>query len=265
MNRSDDRLLAARGLSCGYPERLVLEDVSLALEAGTSTILLGPNGSGKSTLLKTLMGSLAPLAGSVSIAGHPAEAMDAAARARFAAYVPQEEVPPFRFTVRQVVMLGRLPRSPTFLDSDEDRDVVERALIEADCADLADRPIAEVSGGERQRALIARGLAQEAPMLLLDEPTSHLDIGHQVAILGLVRRLCREGRAVLAAMHDLNLAAEMGSWAILLHGKQIADQGPIEDVLSSPRLDEAYGVAFQRMRDPSGRLRVFAEAAVRGF
>lgn len=263
MSRSADEapLMAVRGLACGYAERTVLQDVDFELKPGTATILLGPNGSGKSTLLKTLAKSLAPLAGEIEVLGQPLSALSFAELARRAAYVPQEEAAPFRFTVRQVVLMGRLPHSSGFFDTAEDRHAADEAMREADCFDLADRPINEISGGERQRALIARALAQEAPLLLLDEPTSHLDIGHQVAIAQLVRKLCRDGRAVLAAMHDLNLASEMGSEAILLSGGRVALHETVEQVLADPKLDQTYGVPFHRFADGTGRLRVFAATA----
>lgn len=260
MANSAEARLTAAGLVCGYRSRTVLDEVSFDLAPGSCTILLGPNGSGKSTLLKTLAHSIPPLGGEVSVGGEPLGRFRADELARRLAYVPQEEIPPFRFTVRQVVLMGRLPHSAGLFDSVRDHEVAETAMTEADCLDLAQRPINEISGGERQRVLIARALAQQAPILLLDEPTSHLDIGHQMAIAGLVRRLRQEGRTILAAMHDLNLAFEMGERGILLREGRIALHAPMEQVLASPELDQTYGVAFQRIADESGRTRVFAHS-----
>ncbi|HRK21017.1 MAG TPA: ABC transporter ATP-binding protein [Fimbriimonadaceae bacterium] len=251
-------LLTTHQLTCGYPGREVLAGVDLSIEPGTSTVLLGPNGSGKSTLLKTLVKTLPLLNGRVQVGDRDLSSLSFAELATQMAYVPQEEVPPFRFTVRQVVLMGRMPISDGFFDTPADHQAAESAMREADCFDLADRPVNEISGGERQRALIARALAQDAPMLLLDEPTSHLDIGHQVAIVELVRRLRGQGKATLAAMHDLNLAADLGEQALLLRDGKIAMAGPVEAVLESPELDQTYGVPFHRFRDGTGRLRVFA-------
>ena len=149
MSPSDEVLLEGSGLTCGYPSRTVLEDIEVSLRHGSRTVLLGPNGSGKSTLLKTLTKTLRPQAGRVRVAGQDLEEIPLGELARRVAYVPQEESPPFRFTVRQVVLMGRLPLSTGFLDTREDHDAAERAMKDADCLGLADRPVTEISGGER--------------------------------------------------------------------------------------------------------------------
>src|SRR6185503_18694965 len=200
------------------------------------------------------------LNGRVEIQGKSIEDLSFTQLAQKIAYVPQEELPPFRFTVRQVVLLGRLPLSAGFFDTPADLEATEKAMEEADCCALADRPITEISGGERQRVLIARALAQDSALLLLDEPTSHLDIGHQVAIIQLAQKLRSQGKGLLTAMHDLNLASDIGETAVLLHEGRVAIQAPVEDVLSSPLLDQTYGVPFHRFRDETGRLRVFGAA-----
>ena len=259
MSPSVEPLLSCRDLSCGYPSRKVLEDIDLELHPGSSTVLLGPNGSGKSTLLKTLTKTLAPLSGRVEIQGESIEDLSFTQLAQRIAYVPQEELPPFRFTVRQVVLMGRLPLSAGFFDSPADLESTEKAMEEADCLSLSDRPVTEISGGERQRVLIARALAQDSSLLLLDEPTSHLDIGHQVAIIRLAQKLRSQGKGLLTAMHDLNLAADLGEIAVLLNEGKVAIQAPVEEVLASSLLDQTYGVPFLRFRDETGRLRVFGK------
>lgn len=260
MSPSAETLLACRDLACGYPTRKVLEGVDLELHAGSSTVLLGPNGSGKSTLLKTLTKTVPPLSGEIKVQGEKSETLSFSQLARKIAYVPQEELPPFRFTVRQVVLMGRLPLSTGFFDTPADLEATERAMEEADCCAIADRPITEISGGERQRVLIARALAQDSALLLLDEPTSHLDIGHQVAIIRLAQKLRSQGKGLLTALHDLNLAADLGETAVLLNQGKIAIHAPVEEVLNSPLLDQTYGVPFHRFRDETGRLRVFGKA-----
>jgi iron complex transport system ATP-binding protein len=220
-------------------------------------VLLGPNGSGKSTLLKTLTKTLSPISGEITLEGKKQNELSFAQLSQKVAYVPQEELPPFRFTVRQVVLMGRLPLSAGFFDTPADQEATDKALAEADCCAIAGRPVTEISGGERQRVLIARALAQSTDLLLLDEPTSHLDIGHQVAIIQLAQRLQSQGKALLTAMHDLNLAADLGDTALLLSEGKVAMIAPVEEVLASPMLDKTYGVPFQRFRDETGRLRVF--------
>ncbi len=251
--------LQSRSLSCGHGARAVLEGVDLLLAPGEVVVLLGQNGSGKSTLLSTLAGTLRPLAGEVSLGGDALSRLSRIEIARRVAFVPQEEAAAFGFLVREVVTLGRLPRSTGIFDTAEDRRAAEDAMRQADCEDLADRPVTQISGGEGQRALLARALAQDAPVLLLDEPTSHLDVGHRIAAVRVVRALAEAGRAVLAAVHDLDLASALADRAILLANGRVSAQGPVREVLESPALDEAFGARFTRWESPDGRLRVGVE------
>lgn len=246
-------LLQAVGLTCGH-ETPVLTDVELHIDAGEVVALLGPNGSGKSTLLKTLAGLLPPLGGEVVLADAPIKGLRPREVAQRIASVPQDEAAPFAFTVRQVVAMGRLARSVGLMDSPEDLVATEAALRRADCAHLADRAANETSGGERQRALIARALAQDTPIVLMDEPSAHLDASHQAWIVRLARELAAEGRAVVVAVHDLNLAAAMADRAALISAGRIAMNAPIADVLASPRLDETFATAFDRLETTTGRL-----------
>lgn len=250
-------LLQTDELTCGYGPCPVLQSVSLSLESGARVALLGPNGSGKSTLLKTLCREIPMLSGKVRLGERELRSLSFSEMARQVAYVPQEEIPPFRFSVRQVVVMGRLPHSEGLWDSAEDHQLANQAMELADCLHLAERAVTEISGGERQRVLIARALAQQASVLLLDEPTSHLDVGHQMAVVRLVRRLAEEGRAILAAVHDLNMASLLADFAVLLHRGRVGMAGPCEEVLRSALLDEVYGVRFRRLVDEDGALRVF--------
>jgi iron complex transport system ATP-binding protein len=253
-------LIATQDLSCGYSGREVLKDVQLTLMPGSITALLGPNGSGKSTLLKTLCGSLPPLSGQVLLNGEEMGRLSYSEIGRRVAFVPQEEHPTFKFLVREIVLMGRMPHSGGFWDSPDDKAKAEEAMRAADCLDLQHRPVTELSGGERQRTLIARALAQEAPALLLDEPTSHLDVGHQLDLARLLKALAAEGRAVLAAVHDLNFASILADRAVLLGSSGIAMDAPCEAALESDALSDVYGVRFERLRDEEGRLRVFPRA-----
>lgn len=252
-------LVSCRGMACGYPGRQVLEGVDLDLFEGEVVVLLGPNGSGKSTLLKTLCNTIRPTAGTVTVGGDDLDALGAGEVAAKVAFVPQEEHAAFPFTSRQIVLMGRLAHSPGLLDTAEDQRIAEEAMTMADCLEFADRPVTELSGGERQRVLIARALASHAPLLLLDEPTSHLDAAHVVSLVALLRSLAEQGRSVLAAVHDLNVASVLGQRAVLLGGGRVRQDGPVHDVLTGPEIERVYGIAFERIADSRGRLRVFPE------
>ncbi len=236
----------------------MLEGIEFALDPGESAVLLGPNGSGKTTLLKTLVRTLRPTAGRVLLGGDDIDRLSYEEIARRVAFVPQEEPAEYDFLVRDVVTLGTIARSRRIWDSEEDRAAARDAMRLAECEELADRPITELSGGERQRVLIARALAQSAPVILLDEPTSHLDVAHQLAVATLVRKLTGSGRAVLAAVHDLNLAPRMADRAMLIDRGRMVMTGAVEEVLADPRLDEVYGVRFERSRDSRGLIRLHA-------
>ncbi len=231
--------------------------MALELEPGSIYALLGPNGSGKSTLLKTLCRTIPTLGGTILFGAHALERLSERDLAKRVAYVPQEELPHFGFTVRQVVTMGRMPHNASLWDSAPDTEAATSAMRDADCLYLEDRPVTEISGGERQRAYIARALAQAAPILLLDEPTAHLDVAHQVTTVTLLKRLADQGYAVMAAVHDLNVASSFAKNAILLNEGRVSMLSPISDVLESGLLDEAYGIEFERLRDARGMLRVF--------
>ena len=253
-------LVAARDLVVGFPlarggRRDVLRGVDLALERGELVALLGTNGSGKTTLLRTFAGTLSPDAGTVSFDGRAVGAWRRDALARRVAVLPQQLQLPAGFRVAELVAMGRAPHARRlFASSADDERAVARALVDADAADLADRPAEELSGGERQRMLVAMALAQEPDLLLLDEPTLHLDLAHQMALLAAIRRL-RDHRdlTVLAVLHDLNLAAAFAPRvAVLDEGRVVADGSPAE-VLSPELVRRVFGVAVDEARTPDGR------------
>ncbi|HJP82310.1 MAG TPA: ABC transporter ATP-binding protein [Fimbriimonadaceae bacterium] len=241
--------LSCKGLACGYGTAPVLQDVDLEFAPGTTTAIIGPNGSGKSTLLKTLSGELKPFHGSVFLGSRSLLDLSILDTAQRIAVVPQSEQIAYRFTAGEIVLMGRLPMSPGIRDTSEDRDAAEKAMRFTDSWELRDRPINELSGGERQRVLVARALAQDTPVILLDEPTTHLDITHQLDLVRLVKELQNLGKTVVAAMHDLNLVGAMAQRTALLWGGQVSLQGLTEQILTSSELDEAYGVAFRRVLD----------------
>jgi len=252
-------LVECRGLAAGYLDKPVLKGVDLRLDGGESVALLGPNGSGKSTLLRALTKTLPIASGEIRIQGDGLPSLATAEIARRVGFVPQDEPAHFSFLVRELVLMGRLARSSALFDTPEDRQAANEAMEQTDCLHLADRPITELSGGERQRVLIARALAQQTRILLLDEPTAHLDPAHQVSVAELVRSLAQEGRATLCAVHDLNLAGRMASRGVLLIDGTVGLDAPIEEVLESPLLDQAYGVRFERFRSESGRTLVIPD------
>lgn len=235
--------LAARALHAGYGSREVLRGIDLALAGGERIALVGPNGSGKTTLLRVLAGTLRPSAGTVELDGTALTTLAPRARARRIAVVPQTFTTPFAFTAREVAGLGRTPHVGAFgRPTARDRAAVDGALALADCGAVADRLLAELSGGERQRALIAMALAQEGDVLLLDEPTVHLDPQHQRSTLDLLGRLARErGVLVVVVLHDLNLASAMSDRVLVLaDGRVVADGRPL-DVLRAASVESVFG------------------------
>lgn len=259
-------VLTLTGVSFAYGPRPVVTDASLKVAAGRIVGLLGPNGSGKSTLLRLAAGLLRPRAGAVRLAGRDVGSLRRAEVARRVALLPQDGALPDAFTGRELVLLGRTPHLGRFAaEGPTDRAIVERALALADAAPFADRRLGELSGGERQRLLLARVLAQEPDLLLLDEPTAHLDLAHQLATLDLVRRLAREeGLAVLAVFHDLNLAAEYCDELVLLVDGRIAATGPPAATVTADVLQTVFGVRPLVVRHPvSGRPAVLPPAGTR--
>lgn len=241
--------LSTDQLQCGYPDRSVLKDLNLSFAKGTATAVLGPNGSGKSTFLKTLYGEIAALSGQVQIEGQPIRDLSVREVAMAISVVPQQEHIPFRFTSREIVAMGRYVRSQAVFDSSEDRLAVEKAMKFTDSLELAERPINELSGGERQRVLLARALAQDTKIVILDEPTTHLDITHQLDLCRLIRQMVQQGKTVIAAMHDLNLVGHFAERAILFGPTGLVAENETEKLLASNDLDDVYQVKFNKIKD----------------
>ncbi|MEP0765473.1 MAG: ABC transporter ATP-binding protein [Fimbriimonadia bacterium] len=245
-------MLRAESLACGYAKRQVVADVGLELRPGELLSLIGPNGVGKSTLLRTLTGYLPALSGRVMLDGRSIHAMSAAERGRLIAYVPQSEPPVFDFTVREVVRMGRTPHG----DEEHAGPIVDAALDALDLIALRDRPVTQLSGGELQRTLIARALAQDTPLMLLDEPTAHLDLGYQARAMSLLRTLCERSKrpvGVLCVLQDLNLASEFSDRVALLVPSGSLVVGSPEDILSAQRLRDLYGPAVTLLERPGAR------------
>jgi iron complex transport system ATP-binding protein len=234
--------LALGDVAFAYGERQVLDRVELEVVAGEVVGLLGPNGSGKSTLVRIASGVLGGYRGSVRLAGDEIRSLAPREVARRVAVVPQESTFAFGYTALEVVLLGRHPHlAGTVFESRADVELAREALRRAGALELESRAIHELSSGERQRVVFAKALAQAAPLLLLDEPTSFLDIRHQVELCDLVHELAHEkGRAVLAVLHDLNLAAEYCDRIVLIREGRIAASGPAAEVLTCAYLKQVY-------------------------
>jgi iron complex transport system ATP-binding protein len=240
-------MISCRGLSAGYAVRPVLHRVSFALEPGTVTGVLGPNGSGKSTLLRCLARLLPPRAGTVLVDGRDlfrgTTARGAACRI---ALVPQEEAAAQPLSVRELVELGRTPYVGRFgWLHRRDRLAADHAMREMDIHRAADRLVGELSGGERKRAVVARALAQEAGVLLLDEPTVHLDVRHSLDLLGLLRRLAAGGRTIVIASHEFWQLSRACDRLLLLDRGRLAADGAPAKVLASPACARAFGVRIR--------------------
>jgi iron complex transport system ATP-binding protein len=245
-------ILEIHNLTASYGAHTVLENISLDIQPGEVVSLIGPNGAGKTSLIKCLSGALQPKSGSAHVQGRDVTRLSPTQRARLLAVVPQAGNLPEAFSVWQTVLIGRTPYlgwlgKPSRGDLSRTQWAIERTGI----SDLSSRQIGELSGGEQQRVLLARLLAQDAPVALLDEPTAHLDLRYQTLILDLVRELAHEQKlAVLMVLHDLNLAALYADRVALLVGGRLRALGTPVEVITPARLMEAYDVPLQIIAHP---------------
>jgi iron complex transport system ATP-binding protein len=237
-------MLAARDLAFGFAARRVGAEVTLDLARGETLAVLGGNGAGKTTLLRTLLGLLPPLEGRVELDGHDVRALDAQARARRLAYVPQQQSSGFAFTVLEMVLMSRAAHLPLLArPGAHDRAVAHEALSRLGIAHLASRSFSELSGGERQLVLIARALAQEAPVLVLDEPTASLDFGNRARVLAELDRLRGGGLAIVFSTHEPEHALVHADYALLLsNGRPLAFDA-VAHALTADNVERLYGVS----------------------
>ena len=242
-------------VSAGYHDRLVLKDISVSFSPGKISALIGPNGAGKSTLIKTASGIIPVTNGRVKVNGFDISKVNSSERARLISVIPQARNLPSAFTVREVVLMGRTAYSGWFGQfSSTDLEIVEQAMQRTDTFSLAERRIGELSGGEAQRVLLARAIAQQSKVMLLDEPTTHLDIQYQVNLLDLILKLTKEDHLVVVlAIHDLNLVSRYADHiALLVDGRIQADGSPAE-VLQPEILSTAYQLEM-KIFHPEGSL-----------
>jgi len=239
-------VLRVESLAFGFPGRTIGRDVSFSLESGAVMCVLGPNGGGKTTLFRTVLGLLARHSGAITLEERAIEDLSRTAIAKLIGYVPQGHSGYFAYTVREFVLMGRTAHLGIFSSpSRKDFDVAERALASLGIAHLAERPVTEVSGGERQLALVARALAQEPRLLVLDEPTASLDFGNQVRVLERIAALARTGIAILFSSHDPDHAFLCAQRALLLAEGRALEIGAPRDVIRPDSLQRLYGVSVQ--------------------
>ncbi|SJM67515.1 ABC transporter ATP-binding protein [Gulosibacter sp. 10] len=243
--------LAAQDLSTGYGERRIIESLDLEIPDGGFTAIIGPNGCGKSTLLRSLARLIPPASGSVLLDGASIATVKAKELARQVGLLPQSSIAPEGITVIDLVTRGRHPHQGMLRRwSTQDEDAVREALARTRLTEFSTRVVDELSGGQRQRVWIAMALAQDTPILLLDEPTTYLDISHQIDVLDLCSGLQREGRTLVAVLHDLNQAARYATHLVAVKEGRIVARGEPHEVVTAELLDEVFGVAARVVEDP---------------
>jgi len=246
------------GISFGYNGGLLLQNISFRIAAGELTALIGPNGSGKTTLLKILLGLLPPSCGEVTLLGESLAVYSPRTRAKAVAYVSQQPALSFPLTVRELVSLGRYPHGGRGKESEVDRLAITHALERTAAEHLRNRQFDSLSGGEKQKVLIARALAQSARVLLLDEPTLHLDLKFQLQIISALKRLCLEdGLTVITVLHDVNLVSLFADKALLLSGGTLRGFGPVTEVINEASINKLLDVDMKEIRGNESQLRYF--------
>lgn len=246
--------IEAESLSFGYPEHPVGRDASLSIGAGEVMCLLGPNGCGKTTLFRTMLGLLPPQGGRVLIGGDDIGRLSRSETARRVAYVPQAQASMFPYTALDLVLMGRVTHRGMFAGpTKEDIAISHRALADLGIDALAGRDVTRLSGGQRQLVIVARALAQAAPLIVMDEPTASLDFGNQVRVLSEVRRLADRGIGIVLSTHDPDHAFAVGTRVALMCQGRIVALGQPKDVLTAERLQEVYGVEVSVECLPDGR------------
>ncbi|KRF19785.1 hypothetical protein ASG90_20365 [Nocardioides sp. Soil797] len=244
--------LRVADVSAGYGKRLVIDGLTLDVPAGKVTTVIGPNGCGKSTLLRVLSRLLPPSSGQVFLNGRPLAGQKVRQIALQLALLPQNPVAPEGMTVADLAARGRQPHQPWYRQwSAEDERIAADAMAATGVDHIADSPLEELSGGQRQRAWVAMALAQQTDVLLLDEPTTHLDLAHAVEVMELVVRLRRDtGRTIVVVLHDLSLAARYSDHLVVMKDGALVTEGAPRDVLSSELLDEVFGLRAHVFDDP---------------
>jgi len=258
---SAHEMIALDGVCFSYNgrEHAVLRDLSLSLPAGAITAILGPNGSGKTTLLHLMLGLLTPQGGVIRLAGQPQAGYSRRQMSQLIGLVPQEEHSPFDFSVLDYVLLGRAPYLGALaMPGQADYRLAQAALQTTGLTHLQHRTIPTLSGGERQLAVMARALAQQPRILLLDEPTSHLDLGNKARLIEILRALAGQGVSIVLTTHDPEVAAAIAGFVVLMRRGQVLAAGEADSVLTAEQLSETYGVAVRVFQIEGRRVIVLA-------
>ena len=243
--------LTGGGLRVGYGDRVILSELDVEIPDGSFTAIIGPNACGKSTLLRALSRLLTPQKGSVLLDGREVRSYGGKKFARLLGLLPQQSIAPDGITVIDLVSRGRFPYQSMFQQwTDDDQRAVDRALAATRLTELSTRRVEALSGGQRQRVWIAMALAQETPILLLDEPTTYLDLAHQLEVLQLCTELNAEGKTLVAVLHDLNQAARFANHLIAMRSGQIIATGAPSDMLTAELVEDVFGVRSQVVPDP---------------
>ncbi|MCA6966775.1 Fe(3+) dicitrate ABC transporter ATP-binding protein FecE [Pectobacterium carotovorum] len=243
--------LTTQNLKAGYGDKRILDGLSLSLPAGKITALLGPNGCGKSTLLKCFAKLLTPESGAIQLNGKPLSAFSARQLSRHLALLPQQHLTPEGITVRDMVAYGRSPWLSLWGRlSPDDRQRVQLAMEKTHIVDLADKRLTDLSGGQRQRAFLAMLLAQDTPVVLLDEPTTYLDINHQVELMKLLRELNQAGKMVVTVLHDLNQASRYCDHLVMLADGRMMAQGSPHEVMKPELLQRVFSIDAEIHAEP---------------
>ncbi len=258
-------VIQATKLVFAYQEQVVLDGLNMEVPKGAFTAIVGPNGCGKSTFVKQLIKSLKPQSGEIRILGKPLASYSHKALGKLIAYVPQATQIGFDFTVEEVVLMGRYPHLKRFQSEQaKDREIAVEAMKATGVWDLKDKPANALSGGEQQRVIVARALAQEPQILILDEPISHLDLPHQVELMALIRKMAQEkGITVLAIIHDLNLALDYSDYVIMMQKGQVLYYGLPAEIISEHSIRDIYGLEVCMIQNPvTGNPHVIPKMAV---
>ncbi|MFZ3496645.1 ABC transporter ATP-binding protein [Streptomyces sp. 5.8] len=244
--------LTAENVTLGYDQRVIAENLSVEIPDNSFTVIVGPNACGKSTLLRALSRMLKPTVGRVLLDGQAIGSMPAKKVAKTLGLLPQSSIAPDGITVADLVSRGRYPHQGLLRQwSGEDERIVEESMASTGVAELADRAVDELSGGQRQRVWIAMALAQQTPLLLLDEPTTYLDIQHQIEVLNLCAELHEEqGRTLVAVLHDLNHAARYATHLIAMRDGKVVAEGPPGEVVTAELVERVFGLRCQVISDP---------------
>ena len=257
-------LIEAQSVHFSHGEKPALSGVSLTLQPGEILGVIGPNAAGKSTLARVCCGLLEAQQGLVQLQGTPLLQLSRRERAKRVAFLPQQQPAELAFTAREVALMGRAPHLGLWsLEGPHDRARAEAALHEADASALADRPISQLSGGERQRVFLARAFAQEAALLILDEPTAGLDLAHQVLLVNALRKRAQQGGGALLVLHDLALAGSACDRLLLLDQGAVAAHGTAQEVLRPELLSRTYGTQVDVVPDPASGQQLVAARIVR--